>query len=225
MATAGTTSTLPTVWPRISMPRMRPATCSASSGVVASLMPPALPRPPVWTWALIATRPNSPAAARASVGVVATRPALTGTLYRPRISAAWYSWMFMRSLSPTSPSSSATPRRDAQSRRTSAREPDGRRLGARRPIIPHSGHAVAGGRADGDRGPGGRRPRCRRARPGGRRPLSHHRHGRPTRGAMPAGADGRRPPAPPGASPIGASGRDRQGVVEQRHGSCAASWG
>ena len=48
---------------------------AASSGVCASLMPPALPRPPVWTCALIATSPPKRSAiAAASSGVVATSP-------------------------------------------------------------------------------------------------------------------------------------------------------
>lgn len=39
----------------MSMPRIRDATSLASSVVAANLMPPALPRPPVCTWALTTT--------------------------------------------------------------------------------------------------------------------------------------------------------------------------
>ena len=47
----------------MSMPRIALAWASASSASLASLMPPALPRPPIWTWALITTgKPSSSAA-------------------------------------------------------------------------------------------------------------------------------------------------------------------
>ena len=50
-----------------------------ASSLMASLMPPALPRPPVWTWALIATGPPKRAViAAASSGVVATSPGSAG---------------------------------------------------------------------------------------------------------------------------------------------------
>ena len=43
---------------------------SASSASFASLIPPALPRPPIWTWALTTTgKPSASAASRASSGV------------------------------------------------------------------------------------------------------------------------------------------------------------
>ena len=67
-------STRWTVRPLISMPRIAEACSSASSGVFASLTPPALPRPPALTCALTTTTPSSSAAARASSGVVATMP-------------------------------------------------------------------------------------------------------------------------------------------------------
>ena len=52
---------------------------SASSGLAASLIPPALPRPPVRTCALTTTWPPiSSAAVRASSGVVTKRPSETG---------------------------------------------------------------------------------------------------------------------------------------------------
>ena len=57
MSTAGATSTLRTVCPRMSRPRIAAAASRASAGVRASLMPPALPRPPVCTWALTTTGP------------------------------------------------------------------------------------------------------------------------------------------------------------------------
>ena len=57
--------------------------------ICASLMPPALPRPPVCTWALTATSPPNPAAAvRLPPASWATLPAFTGMPYRARISAA-----------------------------------------------------------------------------------------------------------------------------------------
>ncbi len=39
----------------MSMPRIAPACSSVSARSLASLMPPALPRPPIWTWALTTT--------------------------------------------------------------------------------------------------------------------------------------------------------------------------
>ena len=52
----------------------------ASSGFFATLTPPALPRPPVFTWALTTTTPPSfSAAARTSSGVSAMMPGSTGT--------------------------------------------------------------------------------------------------------------------------------------------------
>ena len=63
--------------PLMSMPRIAAATVSASSADPASFTPPALPRPPTRTCALITTRSAPPArirsaAARASAGVLAT---------------------------------------------------------------------------------------------------------------------------------------------------------
>ena len=64
----------------------------ASSGVLATLTPPALPRPPVLTCALTTTTPPSfSAAARTSSGVSAMMPASTGTPYFSKRSRAWYS--------------------------------------------------------------------------------------------------------------------------------------
>ena len=70
---------LATTWPLMSSPMMFLACSSASCGSAASLTPPALPRPPVSTWALTTTGPPSTSAAcRASPGVVARRPSQTG---------------------------------------------------------------------------------------------------------------------------------------------------
>ena len=85
-----------TVWPLMSMPRMARACSSASSAVLATLTPPALPRPPVLTCALTTVTPPlaapmRSAAARASSGVVATAPASTGTPCFSNTSRAWYS--------------------------------------------------------------------------------------------------------------------------------------
>ncbi len=67
--------------------RLRLARASA-----ASLTPPALPRPPVSTWALTTTGPpSSSAAARASAGVVASLPSETGIPTRRNSSLPWYS--------------------------------------------------------------------------------------------------------------------------------------
>ena len=57
MGTAAITSTLRTVTPLMFIPRMAAALSAASSGVAASLTPPALPRPPTSTCALTATLP------------------------------------------------------------------------------------------------------------------------------------------------------------------------
>src|SRR5207249_10592599 len=77
------------------IPRICFATRSAAAASSATLMPPALPRPPAWTWAFTTTRPPSPdATARASAGVVATSPAGTGTPSSRSRALAWYSWIF-----------------------------------------------------------------------------------------------------------------------------------
>src|SRR5215211_5650342 len=81
-----------TVWPLMSMPRMSRARACASSGPSASFTPPALPRPPVFTWALTTTRPpSSSAPLRASSGALATAPGSTGTPCLAKTSFAWYS--------------------------------------------------------------------------------------------------------------------------------------
>src|SRR5262245_35437581 len=77
----------------MSSPRISPARASASSGVAASLMPPALPRPPVSTCALTTTGPpSSSAAARASAAVVASLPSDTGIPKRRNSSLPWCSY-------------------------------------------------------------------------------------------------------------------------------------
>ena len=54
------------------MPRIASACASASSASLATLIPPALPRPPIWTWALTTTgKPSSSAACAGLLGVVA----------------------------------------------------------------------------------------------------------------------------------------------------------
>ena len=55
MSLAWATSTLWTVWPLMSSPRMSWARALASSGSSASFTPPALPRPPTFTCALTTT--------------------------------------------------------------------------------------------------------------------------------------------------------------------------
>ena len=68
------------------------ACSSASWRSFASLMPPALPRPPIWTWALITTgKPSSSAAFTASGTVVAGLPSGTGTPCFAKSCLPWYS--------------------------------------------------------------------------------------------------------------------------------------
>src|SRR5215211_2660542 len=69
----------------------------ASAGDLATLTPPALPRPPVCTCALTTTGPPAPRAIRAtSSGFVATVPGFVGIPYPASNSPAWYSWIFMQ---------------------------------------------------------------------------------------------------------------------------------
>src|SRR6478672_9183474 len=92
MSAPGSTSTRCTVWPLMSMPRICSAFARASSGVLATLTPPALPRPPIFTCALTTvTPPSFSAMAAASSGVVATSPRLTGTPCFWNSCLAWYS--------------------------------------------------------------------------------------------------------------------------------------
>src|SRR3954454_22292976 len=97
MSDAVATSTRWTMCPLMSRPRMASAFASASSGVSASLTPPALPRPPVLTWAFTTTVvPYCSASALASAGVLATSPGSTGTLWAAKRSFAWYSYRSTR---------------------------------------------------------------------------------------------------------------------------------
>src|SRR5438105_2126936 len=77
------------------MPRIWRAARSAASASSASVIPPALPRPPACTCAFTTTRtPSRVATARACAGVVATSPAGTGTPNSRSRALAWYSWIF-----------------------------------------------------------------------------------------------------------------------------------
>src|SRR3989449_2272200 len=78
----------------MSMPMTGAAALGASSAVFASLMPPALPRPPTGTCALTATGPSLEKAATASSGVRATMPGGIGMPSEARTSLAWYSRSF-----------------------------------------------------------------------------------------------------------------------------------
>ena len=78
----------------MSMPRIFSACWAASSGDLAIFTPPALPRPPIFTWALTATTevPSSAAAWDACSGFSATIPRSTGTPCFSNKSRAWYSY-------------------------------------------------------------------------------------------------------------------------------------
>ena len=60
MSAAGSTSTVRTAWPRMSMPRISPAAARASAADRQSFTPPALPRPPVSTCAFTTDRRPEP---------------------------------------------------------------------------------------------------------------------------------------------------------------------
>src|SRR5215469_8153489 len=96
MSLASVTRTWRTTWPLMSRPSICSAAAWASSGPLASLTPPALPRPPVFTCALTTTwgvpaAANSAAISRAPAGSRATRPGVTSTPYFANSSFAWYS--------------------------------------------------------------------------------------------------------------------------------------
>ena len=92
MSLASATRSFLTMCPLMSRPRMFSALVCASSGVAAYFTPPALPRPPVLTCALIITGlPISSAIARASVAESVTRPGVVGTPCLANSSFAWYS--------------------------------------------------------------------------------------------------------------------------------------
>src|SRR6478735_2694069 len=83
------------------MPRMLEAYSKASSAVLASFTPPALPRPPALTCALITvTPPSCSAAALAASAVSTTTPSVVVTPCLAKSSFAWYS---IRSTDPPSP--------------------------------------------------------------------------------------------------------------------------
>src|SRR5688572_10871047 len=84
----------------IFVPSIFAAASRASSGVLTSLTPPALPRPPAWICALTTKSPPPIdfAAARASSPLRTARPAGTGMPTSANSSFAWYSWKFMRVL-------------------------------------------------------------------------------------------------------------------------------
>src|SRR4029079_3009833 len=99
MSAAGPTRTLRTMKPLMSIPRIAPAPSRASSVDPASFTPPALPRPPTSTWALITTLPapssrNRWAAATASSAYVATPHGGTGRPWATRRDFASASWIF-----------------------------------------------------------------------------------------------------------------------------------
>src|SRR3954467_11171388 len=92
MSAASEISTVRTVWPLMSMPRMSRALASASSAVGANFTPPALPRPPALTCALTITGPPScSAAALACSTDVTTTCGVTGTSYFANSSLACHS--------------------------------------------------------------------------------------------------------------------------------------
>src|SRR5215213_2121635 len=92
MSDAWATITRRVMCPLMSRPRMSWARALASSASSASFTPPALPRPPVFTWALTTTGAAiSRAIASACSGVSATPPGSTGTPCEANRSRAWYS--------------------------------------------------------------------------------------------------------------------------------------
>src|SRR5712692_8576804 len=97
MGSACSTSTRLTRNPLRLMPSICLPMSRAASGVSASFTPPALPRPPTWTCALITTRPPiSRAMASTSSSVSAALPFGTGSPYDAKTSLAWYSYSFTR---------------------------------------------------------------------------------------------------------------------------------
>src|SRR5690348_1706142 len=94
MSSAVSQYTSGTLKPLMSMPMICCAATRASSGLFASLMPPALPRPPTGTCAFTATGPSLAHAAAASSGVRATAPGGMRMTSVGRTSLAWYSRSF-----------------------------------------------------------------------------------------------------------------------------------
>src|SRR3979409_2593707 len=99
MSSAASQYTSGTLNPLMSIPMICAAAARASSGVFASLIPPALPRPPTGTCALTATGPSSEHAAAASSGVRATLPGGIGMPSEASTSLAWYSRSFKSGVS------------------------------------------------------------------------------------------------------------------------------
>src|ERR1019366_6403827 len=92
MSEACSTHNRLTTWPLMSRPRMLPAWVRTSSALSASLTPPALPRPPTFTWALTTTGyPDSSACATAWSTVSATPPLEMGMPNRAKYCLPWYS--------------------------------------------------------------------------------------------------------------------------------------
>src|SRR3954452_20574635 len=92
MSLAASIQTSCTMCPRMSIPRMFCACSSASTRLLATLIPPAFPRPPICTCALTTQGyPISSAAATASSTVVAGEPLGTGTPWRAKSCLPWYS--------------------------------------------------------------------------------------------------------------------------------------
>src|SRR5262245_4617931 len=136
------------------IPRICAAAVSASAGVSASLIPPALPRPPACTCAFTTTRPPMrSAAARASAGVVATSPRGTATPNSRSSALAWYSWIFIGWFARTPGSTDAARGHDHRWARNDAmgverrRDPGSRRrlgLAAELPQEPDDGIEIVG---------------------------------------------------------------------------------
>src|SRR5438046_8957659 len=78
----------------MSIPMICAAALRASSAVFASLMPPALPRPPTGPCACTGTGPSLEKAAACAAGLRATSSGGIGMPREARISLAWYSRSF-----------------------------------------------------------------------------------------------------------------------------------
>src|SRR5437588_6017976 len=94
MSRAASQYTSGTLKPLMSIPMICSAACRASSALRASLIPPALPRPPTGTWAFTASGPIFSNAAAASSALRATTPGGIGMPSDARTSLAWYSRSF-----------------------------------------------------------------------------------------------------------------------------------
>ena len=95
LVAAGTTSTRWTMSPLMLMPRIFSAAAPASAGFLASFTPPAVPRPPAWTWAFTTTVPPTRRAMdSASEGVDATSPSGMGMPAARNRARPWYSCRF-----------------------------------------------------------------------------------------------------------------------------------